>query len=126
MHRLEETSNSDTNLDPEEDTIRPTDEDYYSDEDELEDMEAKILEVCETSSKQEPEASDYFIHEKVLDDKANSAIDCPIHSYSDHFKCRRYNLSTFPDGEKRKLLSENVLDVSRNFNNRVKAFRKNI
>ena len=127
LHRLEEKSNSEANLDPEEDTIRPTDEDYYSDEDELDDMEAKvILEVSEPSSKQEPEASDYFIHEKVLDDKANSASDCSIHCYSDSFKCRRYNLSTFPDSEKRKHLSENVLDVSRNFNNRVKAFRKNI
>ena len=127
LHYSEEVSKSERDIDPEIEKIKLSDEDYYSDEDELDDMEAKvILEVSEPSSKQEPEASDYFIHEKVLDDKANSASDCSIHTYSDNFKCRRYNLSTFPDSEKRKLLSENVLDVSRNFNNRVKAFRKNI
>ena len=118
-------SNSKANLDPEEDTIRLADEDYYSDEDELDNLENEnevVLEVPESSSKQG--FSDYFIHEKILDD--NSDDNCPIHSYSDNFKCRRYNLSDFPKEEKIKLLSENVLDVSRNFNNRVKAFRKNI
>ena len=129
LHSLEEISNIEANLDPEDNNIRPSDEDYYSDEDELDNLEKEselILEVSEASSKQELEASDYFIHEKIIGDKENSDSDCPIHSYSDNFKCKRYNLSTFPHSEKIKLLSENVLDVSRNFNNRVKAFRKNI
>ena len=129
LHSLEEISNIEANLDPEDNNIRPSDEDYYSDEDELDNLENEsevILEVSEAASKQEPEASDYYIHEKIIGDKENSDSDCPIHSYSDNFKCKRYNLSTFPHSEKIKLLSENVLDVSRNFNNRVKAFRKNI
>ena len=129
LHRLEEISNSEANLDPEEDTIRLSDEDYYSDEDELENLEKEdkvILEDSETPPKHWPGASDYFIHEKIIDNKENCESNCPIHSYSDNFKCRRSNLSEFPKEEKIRLLSENVLDVSRNFNNRVKAFRKNI
>ena len=129
LHYLEEISNSEADLDPEEDKIKLSDEDYYSDEDEVEDLKAEVVvEISETTSKEkhQKDASDYFIHEKIPDDNQDSNSNCPIHSYSDNFKCRRYNLSQFPDKEKTKLLSENVLDLSRNFNYRVKAFRKNI
>ena len=129
MHYLEEVYNSRADQDPDEDTIKLSDEDYYSDEDEVEDLKAEVvIEMSGTTSKekQQKEVSDYFIHEKIPEHNQDSDNNCPIHSYSDNFKCRRYNLSQFPDKEKTKLLSENVLDVSRNFNNRVKAFRKNI
>ena len=120
LHYLEEVSNGEADLDPDEDTIKLSDEDYYSDEDEVEDLEAEVViqfSKRTPKEKQQKEVCDYFIHEKIHDDNQDSDNNCPIHSYSDNFKCRRYNLSEFPDKEKIKLLSENVLDVSRNFNN---------
>jgi hypothetical protein len=38
LHYLEEVSNGEADLDPDEDTIKLFDEDYYSDEDEVEDL----------------------------------------------------------------------------------------
>ena len=67
----------------------------------------------------------YFVHERIdnnaLTEHENLA-DCKIHQ-----NCRRKPLKAFLDKKTENILqTENVLDVTRNFDNRVKAFRKNI
>ena len=70
--------------------------------------------------------SDYWIHQKISVGDFDPKHECFMHSYSDGFSCKRYNLSNFPVDERKKLLSENVLDITRIFDHRVKCFRRNI
>jgi hypothetical protein len=67
----------------------------------------------------------YYIHEKI-DNIASMDLDessdCKLHQ-----NCRRKTLKDFLDRRtENNLQSENVLDVTRNFDYRVKAFRKNV
>ena len=103
------------------------DKEQYEDEDENEDIEEEKLTVPQqdthgTSSQQQ---DDYFVHEEV-----NTTV---FHSLSEDFKCKihpqcsRKPLNIYLDKqEANKLQAENVLEITRNFNNRVKAFRTEI
>ena len=58
---------------------------------------------------------------------ADPKKQCEIHSYSDGFFCERTNLNNyFEESQKKKILSESVLDITRMFDDRMKSFRKNI
>ena len=90
----------------------------YEDEDENEDIEDDV------SIPQQKENL-YYVHEKI-DNVAlvelEEQFDCKLHQ-----NCRRKTLKEFLNKKtENNLQSENVLDVTRNFDNRVKAFRKNI
>ena len=67
----------------------------------------------------------YYVHERIKNTvsmEPEESFNCKIHQ-----NCRRKTLGDFLDKKtKNKMQSENVLDVTRNFDNRVKAFRKNI
>ena len=90
----------------------------YEDEDENEDEEDEV-----TIPKQKK--NEYYVHEEIgkaalLD--IEEQYKCKLHQ-----DCSRKCLKVFLDNKtENKLQAENVLDVTRNFNNRVKAFRKNI
>ena len=88
-------------------------------DEELEDYDSDLTENNKTES-------EYWIHEKVSWQILNKNEECPLHIFDDGFLCRRFNLAEFPKDERRKLLEENVLDITRNFNRRVQSFRKNI
>ena len=126
MHILEELSQSDSILDTEnEETHRENYE--YSDEDENEQIQEEVDLILNTETKKtSQQKSDYFIHKKIKKKPLKSAHQCPIHNYRDGFVCKRKNLNTIPKDKKNQLLSENVFDITRNFNNRVKSFRRNI
>ena len=68
----------------------------------------------------------YFVHEKLQTNHIDPEYHCKYHSYEDGWLCKRYNLSDYDRKDKNKLLDENVLDITRNFNHRLKSFRKNI
>ena len=126
MHILEELSQSDSILDTEnEETHRENYE--YSDEDENEQIQEEVDLILNTETKKtSQQKSDYFIHKKIKKKPLKSAHQCPIHNYRDGFVCKRKNLNTIPKEKKNQLLSENVFDITQNFNNRVKSFRRNI
>ena len=90
----------------------------YEDEDENESEEENIF-----ISKEKENV--YYVHEPIRENVAKVCEDqfkCPLHQ-----TCMRKPLNVFLDRKAdNKLQSENVLDVTRNFDNRVKAFRKHI
>ena len=67
----------------------------------------------------------YFVHEKLQTNYIDPDYHCRYHSYEDGWMCKRYNLSDY-EQDKNKLLDENVLDITRNFNHRLKSFCRNI
>jgi hypothetical protein len=90
----------------------------YEDEDENEDVFDDVTIPLEKENL-------YYIHEKI-DNIASMDLDessdCKLHQ-----NCRRKTLKDFLDRRtENNLQSENVLDVTRNFDYRVKAFRKNV
>ena len=94
------------------------DKDFYEEEDENEDNNEEVSVPLQ-------QISEYFVHEQV-----GSAV---MRDLEEEFKCllhegcSRKNIHVFLDKQtSNKLQSENVLDVTRNFDSRVKAFRKNI
>ena len=92
--------------------------DDYEDEDENEDVEDDVL-IPQRKENM------YYVHERtdhIVSTEPEDLVDCKLHQ-----KCRRKPLKAFLDKKTENILqSENVLDVTRNFDNRVKAFRKNI
>ena len=132
MHVMEETVRDENLFDESESKVyKETDE--YSDEDEQanNDDEVEIFKTPsakddeEKSESLEKEDSEYWVHEKTLMETGKNE-QCHIHKFDDGFMCKRYNLKEFPKTEKTRLLEENVLDVTKNFNHRVNSFRKNI
>jgi hypothetical protein len=73
----------------------------------------------------EQKESEYYVHEEA---QIVSAMDLPEHAKCKiHRDCRRTNMKEYLDKKtEANLQSQNVLDVTRNFDNRIKAFRKNI
>jgi hypothetical protein len=94
------------------------DKEEYEDEDENEDIEDDV-------SIPQQKNNDYFVHQNVSTLNFNSleeSFKCKIHQ-----DCSRQNLKFFLDKkDENNLQTENVLDVTRNFDNRIKSFRKNI
>ena len=94
------------------------DKEEYEDEDENEEIEDETSIPLQKKTK-------YFVHEKVGHTTFNDLEEqfkCKIHQ-----DCSRKNLQVFLDKkDANNLQTENVLDVTRNFDNRVKSFRKNI
>ena len=90
----------------------------YEDEDENEDEEEEIFISQENEN-------EYYVHEPTsrnLQTVCEDRFKCPLHQ-----SCTRKPLNEFLDRKAdNKLQSENVLDVTRNFDNRVKSFRKHI
>ena len=88
----------------------------YEDEDEDEEEEIFISQENENA---------YYVHETISENISTVCEDqfnCHIHE-----SCIRKPLNDFLDRKAdNKLQSENVLDVTRNFDNRVKSFRKHI
>ena len=80
----------------------------------------------EEERKQTIDKSNYFVHEKIQTEYVDPKNHCKYHAYEDGWMCKRYNLSDYDKEDRNKLLDENVLDITRNFNNRLKSFRKNI
>ena len=132
MHVLEEIV-KDENLFDESESKAYNETDEYSDEDEQanNDDEVEIFKTPsakddeEKSESLEKEDSEYWVHEKTLMETGKNE-QCHIHKFDDGFICRRYNLNKFPKAERNRLLEDNVLDVTKNFNHRVSSFRKNI
>ena len=94
------------------------DTEEYEEEDEINDLEE---DVTIFSAKQ----SSYYVHEPI-DESSSQELEedfrCQFHQ-----NCKRKHLEDFLDKKsENNLQSENVLDVTRNFDFRVKAFRKNI
>jgi hypothetical protein len=115
MHTLEETGIEeflDTN------TKKAIEKEVYEDEDENEEEEDEVAIPKEKNN-------DYYVHEEIgiaasLD--IEEEINCKLHQ-----GCCRKSLQAFLDKTtENRLQAENVLDITRNFNNRVRAFRKNI
>jgi hypothetical protein len=94
------------------------DKEDYEDEDENEELEDDV------SISQQKENT-YFVHEEVGNIAFNNLEEqfkCKLHQ-----DCSRKSLKTFLDKKAaNNLQAENVLDITRNFDKRVKAFRKNI
>ena len=115
MHTLEEKSIGEF-LDA--NTKKEIDKEIYEDEDENEDEEDEVALPNQKSN-------EYYVHEEMgiaasLD--IEEEIECKIHQ-----GCFRKSLQAFLDKTtENRLQADNVLDVTRNFNNRVRAFRKNI
>ena len=90
----------------------------YEDEDEIED-------IIEEVSVPEQDDSEYFVHEElssVLMKELEEEYTCKLHN-----NCSRKSLHAYLDKkDANNLQAENVLDVTRNFDSRVKSFRRNI
>ena len=136
MHFMEEIGNNENFLDDPVKKANSKEDEGYVDEDELNSDEEDV-EIIQTIGEEQEDSdsdlaeenkaeSEYWIHEKVSSGPLNKDEECHLHKFNDGFLCRRFNLAEFPVDEKRKLLEENVLDVTRNFNRRVQSFRKNI
>jgi hypothetical protein len=111
-------------------SIRKKEESEYSDEDETNKVEEEVEilkdpldndEKEDRNQKKEKEdgkqaivKSHYFVHEKIKTNYIDPKYHCKYHSYEDD------------KADKNKLLDENVLDITRNFNHRLKSFRTNI
>ena len=109
MHSQEETG-SDEIL-----NIRKDSEKEYEEEDEIEfDNEISIPQQKQNS---------YFVHESfLLFSDLEEQFKCRIHQ-----NCCRKPLKEYLDKkDEHNLQSEHVLDVTRNFDNRIRSFRKNI
>ena len=74
---------------------------------------------------EEQEDSEYFVHQTVASavmEELEEKFKC-----SQHKDCSRKNLNVFlSKKDSNTLQSEHVLEITRNFDNRVKSFRKNI
>ena len=117
-------------------------ESEYSDEDEMDEVEEEVEILKDPLDNDEKEdrnlknekeegsptiaKSNYFVHEKLQTNYIDPEYHCQYHSYDDGWLCKRYNLNDYDRKDKNKLLDENVLDITRNFNHRLKSFRKNI
>jgi hypothetical protein len=105
--------------------------DEYEDEDENDEFEDEISIPHQKKNK-------YFVHENKapvaeLPASCHNNIINSTNDLDDRFKCNihqncnRKSLKEFLSKKDENILqSENVLDVTRNFNNRIRAFRKNI
>ena len=124
MHVLEEIV-KDENLFDESESKAYNETDEYSDEDELTNNDDDVdffkspstEENEDNSESSEKEESEYWVHERTLT-RIGKNEECHIHKFDDGFMCKRYNLNEFQKTEKKHLLEENVLDVTKNFNHR--------
>ena len=131
MHVLEEIV-KDENLFDDWESKAYNEADEYSDEDELTNNNDDV-DIFKTPRKEDEgnsessgkEDSEYWVHERTLTSISKND-QCHIHKFDDGFMCKRYNLKDFQQTEKNRLLEENVLDVTKNFNHRVSSFRKNM
>ena len=93
--------------------------DEYREEDENDDRTEEV------TVPEEQEDSEYFVHETVSSavmDDLEEEFKC-----SHHKDCSRKSLNLFlSKKELNALQTEHVLDITRNFDNRVKSFRKNV
>ena len=122
LHYLEELGEDEQLLD-----TAQVDDGYNSDEEAIVDNEENVELVNEDRQREETNTqSDYWVHQKTNNTDVDLGVICLMHHYDDGFICKRYNLKDFDESKKKKLLSENVLDITRNFDHRVKCFRKNI
>ena len=122
LHYLEELGEDEQLLDS-----GPVDDGYDSDEEDNVNFEENVELIHETSPRDKSNyQSNYWIHQKTYTTNSDYGENCQLHRYADGFVCKRYNLEDFDAGKKNLLLSENVLDITRNFDHRVKSFRKNI
>jgi hypothetical protein len=129
LHYLEELENDEQILDENEDEGYNEDE-LESDDDGQMDSEEdiEIIKVNEKANDRNVfSQSIYWIHHKVpLTKVLNQKELCLKHRYGNGFQCHRYNLTNFCSDRKKCLLEKNVLDITRNFDHRVKAFHKHI
>ena len=122
LHYLEELGEDEQVLDS-----GQLDDGYNSDEEDVVNFVENVELIHETSAREKSNyQSDYWIHQKIYSTNSDYGEQCHLHHYADGFVCKRYNLDNFDPGKKSQLLSENVLDITRNFDHRVKSFRKNI
>ena len=122
LHYLEELGEDEQLLD-----TAQVDDGYNSDEEAIVDNEENVELVNEDRQREETNTqSDYWVHQKTNNTDVDLGLICLMHHYDDGFICKRYNLKDFDESKRKKLLSENVLDITRNFDHRVKCFRKNI
>ena len=126
MHIIEE-GGANANVLDNDDYVAPDDLDIGLEEDEKENVdpeeEIEVLHNIDDNTNN----CQYYIHKKVpkillIPDKL-----CQIHKYEQDYSCERTNLSNyFEEKEKRELLAANILDITRMYDDRMKAFRKNI
>ena len=126
MHVIEEDGVKANILDNE-DYDCPSDEEIGLDEDEKEyvdpEEEIEVLHNIDDNTNN----CQYYIHKKVPSIPLNPDKLCQIHKYEQDYSCERTNLSNyFEEKEKRELLAANILDITRMYDDRMKAFRKNI
>ena len=114
MHYLEEEGFEEVR----ENKRTPKDIGEYEDEDENEDLEDDVSFHKEIKSV-------YFVHEPAnptVSGGLEEEVNCKHHHH-----CKRKELKQYLDKKtENSLQTEHVLDITRNFDNRVKAFRKNI
>ena len=121
LHYLEELGEDEQVLDS-----GQLDGGYDSDEEDNVNFEENVELIHESSARDKSNyQSNYWIHQKTHNN-SDYGENCQLHCYADGFVCKRYNLEDFDAAKKNLLLSENVLDITRNFDHRVKSFRKNI
>ena len=109
MHSQEETGNEERL------NIRKDNQKEYEEEDENEEFEDEILIPQQKQNK-------YFVHENFPFNNLEEQFKCKIHK-----TCSRKPLKEYLDKkDEHELQSEHVLDVTRNFDNRIRSFRKNI
>ena len=117
LHRQEEQGKGENFLDL--NWKEQKEKDDYREEDENEDR------LEEVAVPEEQEDSDYFVHETVaraVMEDLEEEFKC-----SQHKNCSRKSLNMFlGKKESAALQSEHVLEITRNFDSRVKSFRKNI
>ena len=117
LHRQEERGKGEDFLDL--NWKEQKEKDDYREEDENEDR------LEEVAVPEEQEDSDYFVHETVaraVMEDLEEEFKC-----SQHKNCSRKSLNMFlGKKESAALQSEHVLEITRNFDSRVKSFRKNI
>ena len=110
MHSQEETG-----LNIEVLNTRKDNEKEYEEEDENEEIEDEI-------SIPQNKQNEYFVHENIPFNDLEEQFRCKIHQ-----NCTRKPLKAYLDKkDEHNLQTENVLDVTRNFDNRIRSFRKNI
>ena len=117
LHRQEERGQGEDFLDL--NRKEQKEKDDYREEDENEDM------LEEVAVPKEQEDSKYFVHETV----ASAVMEDLEEEFKcgQHKNCSRKSLNLFlGKKESNALQSEHVLEITRNFDSRVKSFRKNI
>ena len=109
MHSQEETGSAKIL------NIRKDSEKEYEEEDEIEDIEDDVSIPHQKQIK-------YFVHENSLSNTPEKQFKCMIHP-----NCCRKPLKEYLDKkDEHHLQSEHVLDITRNFDSRIRSFRKNI